>query len=147
MRASRAKALVIDPNFFGEEQIMSEARIEHANITVTDPEATAVLLGRLFGWKIRWQGPTAMGGWTVHVGNDFDYLSLYTPGSADDQGQAPQARGVLNHIGVHVDDLDAAETRVRAAGLEPYSHSDYEPGRRFYFRDADGIEFEVVSYA
>ncbi|MEM7190453.1 MAG: VOC family protein, partial [Pseudomonadota bacterium] len=24
---------------------------------------------------------------------------------------------------------------------------DYEPGRRFYFADHDGIEFEVVSYA
>ena len=45
------------------------------------------------------------------------------------------------------DDLDAADERVRAAGFEPHSHADYEPGRRFYFHDADGIEWEVVSYA
>ncbi|HAI29601.1 MAG TPA: glyoxalase, partial [Thalassospira sp.] len=25
--------------------------------------------------------------------------------------------------------------------------ADYEPGRRFYFRDENDIEFEVVSYA
>lgn len=55
--------------------------------------------------------------------------------------------GGLNHIGVAVDDLDAAEERVKAAGLTPTSHADYEPGRRFYFRDEDGIEYEVVSYS
>ncbi len=34
-----------------------------------------------------------------------------------------------------------------AHGLQPLGHDDYEPGRRFYFFDWDGIEFEVVSYA
>ena len=34
-----------------------------------------------------------------------------------------------------------------AAGLTPFSHGDYAPGRRFYFFDWDGIEFEIVSYA
>ena len=54
----------------------------------------------------------------------------------------------LNHLGVVVvEELDATERRVRAAGFETYSHADYEPGRGFYFRDEDGLEFEVVSYA
>lgn len=57
------------------------------------------------------------------------------------------AKGVpLNHVGLLVDDLDAAEAVVVAAGLTPFNHGDYEPGRRFYFFDWDGIEFEVVSY-
>ena len=34
-----------------------------------------------------------------------------------------------------------------ADGLTPFSHGDYEPGRRFYFLDPDGVEYEVVSYA
>ena len=33
-----------------------------------------------------------------------------------------------------------------AAGLVPFNHGDYEPGRRFYFMDPDGIEYEIVSY-
>jgi hypothetical protein len=41
---------------------MSETRIEHLNMNVINPERTANLLGRLFGWRIRWQGPSAMGG-------------------------------------------------------------------------------------
>ena len=53
----------------------------------------------------------------------------------------------LNHVGIQVEDLDAVEERVVAAGLVPFSHGDYEPGRRFYFMDWDGIEFEIVSYA
>ena len=32
-------------------------------------------------------------------------------------------------------------------GLTPFNHDDYEPGRRFYLFDRDGIEWEIVSYA
>jgi len=52
----------------------------------------------------------------------------------------------LNHIGVEVDDLAAIEAKVVAAGLRPFGHDSYDPGRRFYFLDPDGIEYEVVSY-
>ena len=52
----------------------------------------------------------------------------------------------LNHVAFTVDDLDAAEKVVTFYGLKPFGHDDYEPGRRFYFFDWDGIEFEVVSY-
>ena len=45
-----------------------------------------------------------------------------------------------------VDDLDAVEARAEALGFKPFGHGDYEPGRRFYILDEDGIEFEVVSY-
>ena len=33
------------------------------------------------------------------------------------------------------------------AAMSPNSHQDYEPGRRFYFEDENGIEIEVISYA
>jgi catechol 2,3-dioxygenase-like lactoylglutathione lyase family enzyme len=52
----------------------------------------------------------------------------------------------LNHIGVEVDDLAAVEAKVAAAGLKPLGHDGYDLGRRFYFLDPDGIEYEVVSY-
>jgi catechol 2,3-dioxygenase-like lactoylglutathione lyase family enzyme len=52
----------------------------------------------------------------------------------------------MNHVGFLVGDLDAAERVVIEAGLKPFGHDDYDPGRRFYFFDWDGIEFEVVSY-
>ena len=125
------------------------ARLEHANITVGDVEGTAELLVRLFGWQIRWQGPSIHGGWTIHVGTVDQYLALYSGPDRDKLAQADTytLRGGLNHIGLVVDDLQAAETAVTAAGLTPTSHADYEPGRRFYFLSPQGVEFEVVSYS
>jgi catechol 2,3-dioxygenase-like lactoylglutathione lyase family enzyme len=124
---------------------MTLARLEHVNVTVSDPERAAALMEDLFGWHVRWRGPAKAGGRTVHVGTDAQYVAFYAQASGDyPDGFARQ--GALNHIAVEVDDLDAIERRVIAAGLTPFHHGDYEPGRRFYFLDADGIEFEIVSY-
>jgi len=121
-------------------------RIEHVNLTVTDPERTARLMEAIFGWHVRWQGPARDGGRTIHVGTDDHYIALYTgrgvTHTADDFAKGRP----LNHVGVEVDDLDAAEARVISAGLRPFNHGDYAPGRRFYFLDPDGIEYEVVGY-
>lgn len=125
----------------------SQATLEHVNITVRDPDATAALLERLFGWHVRWRGPAKDNGLTVHVGTGDQYLAIYSldpnAPAASDSGRMV---GGLNHVGVVVEDLDAAEALVEKEGLVPYNHGDYEPGRRFYFDDIDGIEYEVVSY-
>ena len=125
---------------------MSSPRIEHVNITVADPERTSELMAALFDWHVRWSGPAQNGGHTIHVGSDDHYVALYTGGSPTRVAEGFVKGRPLNHIGVEVDNLDATEARVIAAGLRPFSHSDYEPGRRFYFLDPDGIEYEVVSY-
>jgi catechol 2,3-dioxygenase-like lactoylglutathione lyase family enzyme len=125
---------------------MSKPRIEHVNVTVTDPERAAKLMMALFGWHVRWRGAARDGGHTIHVGSEDHYIALYTGGNANYSADDFAKGRPLNHIGVEVDDLDATEARVVAAGLRPFSHADYEPGRRFYFLDPDGIEYEVVSY-
>jgi catechol 2,3-dioxygenase-like lactoylglutathione lyase family enzyme len=125
---------------------MPSPRIEHVNITVTDPARTSDLMEALFDWRIRWSGPAQNGGYTIHVGSNEHYVALYTPANAAQLSDAFAKGRPLNHIGVEVDDLDATEARVIAAGLKPFSHADYAPGRRFYFLDPDGIEYEVVSY-
>ena len=122
---------------------MSAGRLEHANISVTDPDRSAALFRDLLGWKVRWSGPSQLGGRSVHVGADHDYIALYT----SDRVKGEFVKGQpLNHVAFTVDDLDAADQVVRFHGLEPFGHDDYEPGRRFYFFDWDGIEFEVVNY-
>ncbi|MEM7220678.1 MAG: VOC family protein [Pseudomonadota bacterium] len=125
---------------------MSEVSIEHVNVTVADPKATAGMLCRLFDWQVRWHGPSQLGGYTYHVGGEQSYVAVYTTGSElATVAKGPYIR-CLNHIGIQVDDLDAIEARVVAEGLTPYNHGDYEPGRRFYFNDADDVEYEVVAY-
>jgi catechol 2,3-dioxygenase-like lactoylglutathione lyase family enzyme len=125
---------------------MPARRIEHVNITVSDPDRTSRLLQALFDWHVRWSGPARSGGYSVHVGSEGHYIALFRAGPAA-APTAPFAKGrPLNHIGVEVDDLDAAEARVIAAGLQPFNHVDDEPGRRFYVFDPDGIEYELISY-
>ena len=124
---------------------MPTLRLEHVNVTVSDPERAARLMQDLFGWRLRWQGPARDGGHSIHVGAADHYLALYTGPEAADADAFAKGRP-LNHIGVEVDDLEAVEARVIAAGLVPFNHGDYDPGRRFYFLDPDGIEYEVVSY-
>lgn len=125
---------------------MALPRIEHVNLTVTDPERAAALMESIFGWQVRWQGKAQMGGQTIHVGTADHYVALYTNPDQSYSEQDFRKGRPLNHIGVEVDGLDETEARVIAAGLTPFSHGDYEPGRRFYFLDPDGIEYEVVSY-
>lgn len=123
------------------------AQLEHTNYTVADPDATARWMCDLFGWHIRWSGAAMSSGRTVHVGTDRQYLALYSPGSP---GKAQENNystvGGLNHLAVVVDDLDKMEEAVKAQGFVTGNHADYEPGRRFYFHDHDGIEYEVVQY-
>lgn len=123
------------------------AILEHANITVSDPQATAAWMGDLFGWHIRWQGATKETGFTIHVGSADSYLALYSPQTPQTPaGDNYTTTGGLNHLAVVVDDIQAMRTKVADAGFTPGEHFDYEPGERFYFFDHDGIEFEIVTY-
>ncbi len=129
---------------------MSVGVLEHVNLTVKDPQATAAMLVDLFGWHIRWQGEALHGGFTIHVGSDSQYLAVYSGPGGEAQVAANSSYtqlGGLNHVAIVVDDLPAARKRVVSAGFTPGEEQNYEPGHRFYFRDADNIEFEIVSYA
>ncbi|MBV7259582.1 VOC family protein [Erythrobacter crassostreae] len=125
---------------------MLKGFLEHANISVTDPERSAELFKQMLGWGERWRGPSQKYGWSLHVGdqkNGQTYLALYT----GDHVKGDYSKGQpLNHIAFVVNDLDAAEQVVIASGLKPFGHDDYDPGKRFYFFDWDGIEFEIVCY-
>lgn len=127
------------------------AILEHVNVTVANPEKTAKTLCDVFGWKVRWKGPSKLGGFTVHVGDDAQYIALYTlQGQKSAKAGSREALAGLNHIGVEVDDLTAAEQRIIAAGYRTFYHGDFPeetPARaNFYFEDENGIEFEIAQY-
>lgn len=122
-------------------------RLEHVNITVADPDATAALLCRLFDWQVRWSGKGMQVGRTVHVGSADSYVALFTYGDAKASAvDSYRTRGALNHIAVVVEDLALAEERIKDAGYVTENHANYEPGQRFYFTEENGVEIEVVSY-
>ncbi|MBX2835386.1 MAG: VOC family protein [Gammaproteobacteria bacterium] len=122
--------------------------LEHVNITVPNCQVAAATLCDLFDWRIRWQGDAINGGTSIHVGGDFSYVALYEPNKGlSTVSSSYELSNGLNHIAVVVDDLQEALRRVRDAGFETHSHADYEPGERFYFRDLNHLEIEVVSYS
>lgn len=129
---------------FMPDQTHVSARLEHVNISSRDPDRLADLIARITGWTRRWEGPAMAGGRTIHLGDAQAYLAIHTnPDVAAGFGKGAP----LNHIGMAVSDLDAAEKLVAEAGLRPFNQGQYDPGpRSFYFIDWDGIEFEVVSY-
>ena len=123
------------------------AMLEHTNFTVTDPDTTAKWMCDLFGWHIRWSGAGMTTGRTIHVGTDTHYLALFTYGDTQENREdTHRFTGGLNHIALVTNDIEAMEVKVRELGFEPHNHGDYEPGLRFYFKDNDGIEFEIVQY-
>ena len=123
------------------------ARLEHLNFTVSDPHKTAAWIARVFGWSIRWEGPGMETGYSIHVGNDDTYVALFRfEGDQSDLPDSYHTKGGLNHWAVVVDDLEATAAKIKAEGFKIGEHYDYEPGRRFYFYDGDGIEVEVVQY-
>jgi len=122
-------------------------KLEHVNVTVSDLDRSVKMLEEIFGWALRWRGASIHEGESAHVGEAETYVALYLhPRQREAPIDTYVTTGGLNHVGVTVDDLAMVEEKVRAAGFEPHSHADYEPGRRFYFRDHDSIEWEVVSY-
>ncbi len=126
---------------------MTTATLEHVNITVENLDNTANMLCSLFGWHIRWRGSSLGDGKSLHVGNEDTYVALYSAKNPPSQTYNNyNSKAGLNHVGIVVDDLDATEKQAVKMGFETYSHGDYEPGKRFYFRDENAIEFEVVSY-
>lgn len=127
---------------------MKPGLLEHVNVTVSDPKKTARMLTELFGWHVRWEGSAKYDGFSVHVGTEDEYIALYALPEQERLEQESYYRtGAVNHFGILVDDLDAAEERVLKAGYKTHNHQTYDPGSRFYFHDHDGIEWEVVSYA
>ena len=119
--------------------------LEHVNMTVSDLDRSVNFYTRLLGLKVRWRGETSNGSPAAHVGDDRCYLALFqatVPGKAADDYSSPG----LNRFGWVVDDLDKACERVVELGAKVHAEMDYDPGKRAYVFDPDGIGLELVEY-
>lgn len=119
--------------------------IEHVNLTVSNLPRSLKFYRRLFGWDVRWQGTTTGGTPAAHLGDERCYIALFEAPKPGRWAIDYEAVG-FNHFGVVVDDLDAMTRRLDELGAEHGLEQDYEPGRRVYFIDPDGIEVELVQY-
>ena len=106
---------------------------------------------KLFGWSVRWRGLVCIeerSAQAAHIGDDETYLSLFEAieGAPTCPVRSSYAPPGVNHIGFDVEDLDAVLERLASLEIELHLTGDYDPGRRAYFYDPDGIEIEIVEY-
>jgi catechol 2,3-dioxygenase-like lactoylglutathione lyase family enzyme len=120
--------------------------LEHVNMSVADLEHTIAFYQQLLGLKVRWRGTTPSGLEAAHVGDERNYLALFEIGERERKEADYEELG-LNHFGFVVDDLDDAKHKLAALNVAPTMEADYEPGRRLYFLDPNGVEVELVQYS
>ena len=119
--------------------------LEHVNMSVADLDRSIEFYRNLLGFRVRWRGTTADGMPAAHVGDDKIYLALFEVGEQERE-HPDYGRLGLNHLGFVVDDLEEARGTLAALGAKPHHQADYEPGRRLYFFDPNGVEVELVEY-
>jgi catechol 2,3-dioxygenase-like lactoylglutathione lyase family enzyme len=124
-------------------------RLEHANLTVRDIEATIRFLQTAFPeFKVRGEGKSADGSRWVHIGTDQTYVALSPAKAEPSQRWRPYA-GVpgVNHVAYEVDDVEALRLRLSAAGYRNSTPPNKHPYRkRVYFNDLEGNDWEFVQY-
>ena len=123
-------------------------RLEHANITVPDIDAAIGFLRAIDPafTVLHDSGPGTERRW-VHLGVGEDYIALSSPSGHSNQRRQRHADIGINHVGLVVDDADAAAARLIAARFRESYTEERHPARvRRYFEDSAGIEWELVTY-
>jgi len=124
-------------------------RLEHANLTVRDIDATIRFLRTAFPeFRIRFDGRDPDGTRWVHVGTDQTYVAL-TQARVDPSTRWTPYEGTpgVNHLAYEVDDVETLRERLRSAGYRDSTVTNRHPYRkRGYFYDPDGNDWEFVQY-
>ena len=131
------------------EDTVMNARLEHANIAVSDVDATLAFLKLAIPeFRVRGEGTSSAGRRWVHVGTDDTYLALNEAPLPPAEAWVPYGgKPGLNHLGFVVEDVDAIRERLRAAGYRDSTVPNEHPHRRrVYFLDAAGSDWEFVQY-
>lgn len=123
-------------------------KMEHANLHVRHFEESVRFLQAAFPeFRVRSESVRDGLRW-MHIGTDDTYIALNetTVDSVNTKQPYDKKPGV-NHLGYEVDDVDALQKRLTAAGFKDSTYPNNHPHRkRVYFYDADGNDWEFVQY-
>ncbi|OAN14114.1 lactoylglutathione lyase [Photobacterium jeanii] len=125
-----------------------EPYVEHANITIKDINQTIRFITTAIPeFQVRHQGETEHYRW-CHVGTEHSYLALQEVVARDSTDRQPYVDVGINHIGLVIDDVDAAKSRLLAAGYRenPMAATAHPWRKRIYFFDSSDVEWEFIEY-
>lgn len=126
-----------------------EVRLEHANLSVRDVEATVRFLTTAFPeFRVRGEGASRDGRRWVHVGTDDTYIALNQAKADSERHWIPYSgEPGVNHLAYEVDDVESLRLRLKAAGYRDSTVPNAHPHRkRVYFHDPDGNDWVFVQY-
>jgi hypothetical protein len=126
------------------------ARIRHIAITAEDPFVTAELMKQAFALEEIGRGDSDLAR-EVYLTDGYINLAVVCwKRTTDNPDPYPEGYG-LDHFGVQVDDLDAAESRVREIGATPQPPPKVDlsklDGRIFFEKKyvLAGVKFDLSS--
>ncbi len=125
------------------------ARLEHANICVSDIDSVVRFLQTAFPeFRIRGEGLSQDGTRWVHVGTDETYIALGQSRIEPAKRWKPYAgEPGVNHVAFEVDDVEGLCQRMKSAGYRDSTPPNSHPFRkRRYFYDSEGNDWEFVEY-
>lgn len=123
-------------------------RMEHANLHVHHFDDAVRFLKTAFpDFDVRSESVSGGLRW-MHIGTDDTYIALNETTDEQDENWAPyNGKPGVNHLGYEVDDVNALQERLAAAGFKDSTYPNNHPHRkRVYFNDADGNDWEFVQY-
>jgi catechol 2,3-dioxygenase-like lactoylglutathione lyase family enzyme len=124
------------------------ARMEHANLHVRHfDDAVRFLTAAFPDFHVRSESVENGLRW-MHIGTDDNYIALNETVIDRNPNLEPyNGSPGVNHLGYVVDDVDALQERLSAAGFRDSTYPNNHPHRkRVYFYDADGNDWEFVQY-
>jgi hypothetical protein len=127
------------------------ARIRHIAITAEDPFVTAELMKQAFGLEEIGRGDSDIAREVYLTDGYINVAVVCWKRTRDNPNPYPEGYG-LDHFGVQVDDLDAAEARVRAIGATPQPPPKVDlakMGGRIFFEKKytlAGVKFDLSSH-
>jgi catechol 2,3-dioxygenase-like lactoylglutathione lyase family enzyme len=123
-------------------------RMEHANLHVRHFDDAVRFLKTAFpDFYVRSESESDGSRW-MHIGTDETYIALNETSDDRSANREPyDGKPGINHLGYEVDDVDALQERLVAAGFRDSTYPNSHPHRkRVYFYDADGNDWEFVQY-
>jgi len=133
---------------------MRVAAFDHVHVYAADPDATLAFYQRHFGAELLGQLTNANGGTNnfLLVGGQLLVVSRFPPGLAPaalpPAGDGALAAGFgVAHLGINIDDVDAAVAELEAAGV-PVLSPVRQGGiiRYAYVQAPDGVVLELTAY-
>ena len=123
-------------------------RMEHANLHVRHFDDAVRFLKTAFPDFYVRNESVSDGLRCMHIGTDETYIALTETHVDPDPDSKPyDGKPGVNHLGYEVDDVDALQERLAAAGFRDSTYPNKHPHRkRIYFYDADGNDWEFVQY-